>query len=178
MREMKWRCCAGNWTRGPRAEGRTRRNLKLDHIRQRSEPAPVAAAPVPSVDEEELNELRAKLAEAEEEIERLKSEAAEKSEAPAPDTSSQEELSALQKQIAQYRDEASIAQRGLALSQKALQETRDALREASEGSSAARKSLEGLKNELAAMVQQNMALQAQHDQMSRDLTAAKGKAGR
>ena len=87
------------------------------------------------------------------------------------------ELNAAQAQAAQFREEASIAQRGLALSQKALQETRDALREASEGSSHMKNNLEHLKNECSTLVQQNMLLQAQHDQLVRELATAKAKPG-
>ncbi|HEY0256594.1 MAG TPA: hypothetical protein VGC39_04045, partial [Candidatus Methylacidiphilales bacterium] len=86
-----------------------------------------------------------------------------------------QELNALQEQVHQARDEAAAAQSGLILNQKALQETRDALREASVGSSMTKANLENLKNECSTLVQQNMLLQAQHDQLSRDLSAAKAK---
>lgn len=86
-----------------------------------------------------------------------------------------QEFGPLQQQISQARDEASAAQRGLALSQKALQETRDALREATEGPSGSKSMLENLKRECSTLVQQNMLLQAQHDQLARELSAAKSK---
>jgi hypothetical protein len=82
-----------------------------------------------------------------------------------------QELKSLHEQVAQAKDEASTAQRGLALSQKALQEMRDALREASDGKGA----LESLKKERSTLVQQNMVLQAQNDQVSRELSALKAK---
>jgi chromosome segregation ATPase len=86
-----------------------------------------------------------------------------------------QELNTLQEQVHQARDEATAAQSGLILSQKALQETRDALREASVGASMTKANLENLKNECSTLVQQNMLLQAQHDQTSRELSAAKSK---
>lgn len=86
-----------------------------------------------------------------------------------------DELNTLQEQVHQMKEETSAAQQGLALSQKALQETRDALREASEGSSMSKTNLEDLKNERSTLVQQNMFLQAQNDQISRELSAAKSK---
>ncbi len=88
-----------------------------------------------------------------------------------------QELSAVQGQIAQSRDQASAAQRGLALSQKALQETRDALREASEAYSLAKANVESLKNECNSLVQQNAALQAQHEQITRELEEEKSRRG-
>ena len=86
-----------------------------------------------------------------------------------------QQLNTLQEEVAQAKDDASVAQRGLALSQKALQETRDALREASEGSSMTKGNLANLKSECSTLVQQNMLLQAQLDQVSRELSAAKSK---
>jgi len=86
-----------------------------------------------------------------------------------------QEVSSLQEQVNQSREETSSAQRGLMLSQKTLQETRDALREATEGSSMTKGNLDNLKNECATLVQQNMLLQAQLDQVSRELSAAKAK---
>ena len=87
----------------------------------------------------------------------------------------QQEVKALQDQLEQSKNEASVAQRGLALSQKALQETRDTLREATEGTSLSRHNFDNLKNECATLAQQNAVLQAQHDQVQRDLSAAKAK---
>ena len=75
----------------------------------------------------------------------------------------------------QAKEEASLAHRGLALSQKALQETREALREASEGTSNSRGTLEEVKKERAGLVRQNMLLQGQNDQLTRELSAAKAK---
>lgn len=89
-----------------------------------------------------------------------------------------QEINGLKEQVAQAKEEASVAQRGLALSQKALQETRDALREAQEAASQARINSENSKKECATLVQQNMLLQAQHDQLARELSAAKAKLNR
>ena len=92
-------------------------------------------------------------------------------------TNLKQELAAVQGQISQSRDQATAAQRGLALSQKALQETRDALRETSEGYSLAKSNVESLKNECSSLVQQNVSLQAQHDQVARELAAEKASHG-
>ena len=86
-----------------------------------------------------------------------------------------QELNALKEESAKAKSEASVAQRGLALSQKALTETREALRQATEGAALAKGSLENLRKENSTLVQQNMLLQAQHDQVSRDLSSAKAK---
>lgn len=88
---------------------------------------------------------------------------------------SNEDVAALKEQLRVAKDEASTSQRGLALSQKALQETRIALREASESSSLSKGQVENLKNECATLVQQNMLLQAQHDQLSRELSSVRAK---
>jgi regulator of replication initiation timing len=85
------------------------------------------------------------------------------------------EVVSLREQLAHAKEEASIAQRGLALSQKALHETRDTLREATEGTSLSRHNFDNLKNECATLAQQNSVLQAQNDQLSRDLSATKSK---
>jgi hypothetical protein len=139
--------------------------LKMEQVRMRNEPAKKDVGL-----QQETDAVRAQLAERDEQIKTLKADldAASKE---SPDASKLDVNA-----VAQAREEASIAQRGLALSQKALQETRDALREASEGSSLSRTSLENLKNECATLVQQNMLLQAQHDQVSRELNALKAKA--
>jgi hypothetical protein len=81
----------------------------------------------------------------------------------------------LRDHLARLKDDASIAQRGLALSQKALQETRDTLREATEGSSLSRHNFDNLKNECAILSQQNTVLQAHNEQLTRDLASAKSK---
>jgi chromosome segregation ATPase len=86
-----------------------------------------------------------------------------------------EEIVSLREQLSRAKDETSIAQRGLALSQKALHETRDTLREATEGTSLSRHNFDNLKNECATLAQQNTVLQAQNDQLSRELGAAKSK---
>jgi DNA repair exonuclease SbcCD ATPase subunit len=86
-----------------------------------------------------------------------------------------QEIASLREQLTRAKDEASISQRGLALSQKALQETRDTLREATEGTSLSRHNFDNLKNECATLAQQNTVLQAQNDQLSRELAAAKSK---
>ena len=85
------------------------------------------------------------------------------------------EITSLREQVEQAKEEASIPQRGLALSQKALKETRDALREANDGAALAKASLENIKKENATLVQQNMLLQAQNDQVSRELSSVKAK---
>lgn len=85
------------------------------------------------------------------------------------------DIAGIKEQLTQAKEEASVAQRGLTLSQKALQETRDALREATEGSSQTKSNFENLKKECSTLVQQNMMLQAQYDQLARDLSAAKAK---
>jgi hypothetical protein len=122
--------------------------------------------------EHEIESLRAQIAEREEELNSMKLDPI----GVDPEVDSlREEADVLQKQLNQAREEASIAQRGLALSQKALQETRDALREATEGSSQMKSSLESLKNECATLVQQNMLLQAQHDQLSREISNLRTK---
>jgi hypothetical protein len=122
--------------------------------------------------EREVQSLRTQIAEREEELNSLKLDPI----GVDPEVDSlREEADVLQKQLNQAREEASIAQRGLALSQKALQETRDALREATEGSSQMKSSLESLKNECATLVQQNMLLQAQHDQLSREISTLRTK---
>jgi hypothetical protein len=120
----------------------------------------------------EIESLRAQIAARDEELNAMKLDPL----GVDPEVDSlREEADVLQKQLNQAREEASIAQRGLALSQKALQETRDALREATEGSSQMKTSLESLKNECATLVQQNMLLQAQHDQLSREISTLRTK---
>jgi len=89
------------------------------------------------------------------------------------DDKSKEEVAALREQLARAKEDSSDAQRGLVLSQKALQETRDTLRDATEGTSLSRHNFDNLKNECASLAQQNAVLQAQNDQLSRDLVAAK-----
>jgi len=86
-----------------------------------------------------------------------------------------QELISLREQLQRAKDEASVAQRGLALSQKALHETRDTLREATEGTSLSRHNFDNLKAECATLAQQNTVLQAQNDQLTRELAAAKSK---
>ncbi len=142
-------------------------NLKADQFRARTE----GGKKDPAL-QREIESLRAQIAEREEEINSMKLDPI--SVDPEVD-SLREEADVLQKQLNQAREEASIAQRGLALSQKALQETRDALREATEGSSQMKTSLESLKNECATLVQQNMLLQAQHDQLSREISTLRTK---
>jgi regulator of replication initiation timing len=122
--------------------------------------------------EQQLEELNAKLEEKDKEIAALKA-AAEK--VGGGDEKLKTELTSLRDQLTRAKDEASVAQRGLALSQKALQQTRDTLREATEGTSLSRHNFDNLKNECAILAQQNTVLQAQVDQMSRDLNASKGK---
>jgi hypothetical protein len=142
-------------------------NLKADQFRARSE----GGKKDPAL-QREVETLRAQIAQRDEEINSMKLDPI----GVDPEVDSlREEADVLQKQLNQAREEASIAQRGLALSQKALQETRDALREATEGSSQMKTSLESLKNECATLVQQNMLLQAQHDQLSREMSTLRTK---
>jgi len=127
--------------------------------------------------EQQLDGFRLQLEEKKKEI------AALKSAAPAlpasfgapiePDEKLKAEIAELKAQLAKAREDASIAQRGLALSQKALQETRETLRDATEGTSLSRHNFENLKNECASLTQQNSVLQAQNEQLSRELAAAK-----
>lgn len=86
-----------------------------------------------------------------------------------------EEITFLRDQVARLKDEASVAQRGLALSQKALHETRETLREATEGTSLSRHNFDNIKAECANLAQQNAVLQAQNDQLTRDLAAVRSK---
>ncbi len=152
------------------------------------EQAPSGPPPLPRDDvarvrkelEQQLDGFRLKLEEKNKEIAALKSAAAS---APpslpvaAASGEGDEKLKAdvaeLKAQVAKLKEDASIAQRGLALSQKALQETRDTLREATEGTSLSRHNFDNLKNECASLTQQNTVLQAQNEQLSRELAAAK-----
>jgi hypothetical protein len=90
-----------------------------------------------------------------------------------PDDKLKAEIVELRAQATKAKEDASIAQRGLALSQKALQETRETLRDATEGTSLSRHNFDNLKNECASLTQQNTVLQAQNEQLSRELAAAK-----
>ena len=90
-----------------------------------------------------------------------------------PDDKLKAEIAELKAQVTKSKEDASIAQRGLALSQKALQETRETLRDATEGTSLSRHNFDNLKNECASLTQQNTVLQAQNEQLSRELAAAK-----
>jgi hypothetical protein len=129
----------------------------------------------PVVDTAQIDALKQQLAEREKEL------AAVKTSAPVTEgmeetvKSLKQELNEAQQQAKETEEEMSTAQRGLALSQKALQETRDALREATEGNSSNKGNLENLKKECSTLVQQNMLLQAQYDQASRELSALKVK---
>jgi regulator of replication initiation timing len=91
------------------------------------------------------------------------------------DEKMKEEMIALREQLAKAKEESSVAQRGLMLSQKALHETRDTLREATEGTSLSRHNFDNLKNECATLMEQNQVLQAQNDQLTRELAATKSK---
>jgi hypothetical protein len=141
--------------------------------------------------EQQIEGFRQKLEERNQEIAALKAAAAAASPplpvAPATGEGSgsadveqlRNEIAQLKTELAKAKDDASIAQRGLALSQKALQETRDALREATEGTSLSRHNFDNLKNECASLTQQNSVLQAQNEQLSRELAAIKQrKSGR
>lgn len=123
--------------------------------------------------EQQLEGFRQKLEERNKEIAALKAGGA-----PAATGSlgaSPGEVASLREQLAKAKEDASIAQRGLALSQKALHETRMTLREATEGTSLSRHNFDNLKAECASLTQQNTVLQAQNDQLSRELAAAKSK---
>jgi len=122
--------------------------------------------------EQRLEELRQKLEERNREVLALK---ANSGGAGDGDEKLKEEVASLREQLARAKEEASVAQRGLTLSQKALHETRDTLREATEGPSPSRHNFDNLKNECATLAQKNTALQAQNEQLTRDLAAAKGK---
>jgi hypothetical protein len=122
--------------------------------------------------EQQLEELREKIEERDKEIAALKASAAA---VGGGDEKLKQEVASLRDQVTRAKDEASVAQRGLALSQKALQQTRDTLREATEGTSLSRHNFDNLKNECAILAQQNTVLQAQVDQVSRDLNASKSK---
>jgi len=122
--------------------------------------------------EQQVEGFRQKLEERNREIVALK---AHSGGAGDGDGKLKEEVASLREQLARAKEDSSDAQRGLTLSQKALQETRDTLREATEGTSMSRHNFENLKNECATLGQQNAVLQAQNDQLSRDLAAAKGK---
>ena len=124
--------------------------------------------------EQQLEGFRLKLEERNREISLLKANPGAGSSDEAVEKLRQEVLS-LREQLTRAKDESSVAQRGLALSQKALHETRDTLREATEGSSLSRHNFDNLKNECAALAQQNTVLQAQNEQLLRDLGAAKSK---
>jgi len=120
--------------------------------------------------EQQLDGFRQKLEEKNKEIATLKAGGAD-----IGDEGAKAEITSLREQLAKLKEEASVAQRGLALSQKALHETRDTLREATEGSSLSRHNFDNLKSECAALSQQNTVLQAQNDQLTRELGAAKSK---
>jgi regulator of replication initiation timing len=120
--------------------------------------------------ERQLEGFRQKLEERNREIVALK---ANSGGAGDGDDKPGQEAASLRDQLARATEEASMARRGLILSQKALQETRDTLREATEGTSLSRHNFDNLKNECATLAQQNTVLQAQNDQLSRDLAAAK-----
>jgi len=121
--------------------------------------------------EQQLDGFRQKLEERNREIAALKA----TSGGSDSDEKARQEIISLREQLTQAKAEASIAQRGLALSQKALHETRDTLREATEGTSLSRHNFDNLKSECATLAQQNTVLQAQNDQLSRELAATKSK---
>jgi chromosome segregation ATPase len=122
--------------------------------------------------EQQLEGFRQKLEERNKEVAALKANTAA---AGGGDEGLRQEMEALREQLTRAKSEASVAQRGLALSQKALHETRDALREATEGTSMSRHNFDNLKKECATLTQQNTVLQAQNDQLTRELAATKSK---
>jgi hypothetical protein len=126
--------------------------------------------------DQQLEGLRQKLEEKTAELATLKANPSPSSGSPDEATEKlREEAATLREQLTRAKEETSVAQRGLALSQKALHETRDTLREATEGTSLSRHNFDNLKNECATLVQQNAVLQAQNEQLLRDLAAAKSK---
>ena len=125
--------------------------------------------------EQQLDGFRQKLEERNREIAALKAGSGPTGGSGGGDEKLAQEVTTLREQLARAKDELSVAQRGLALSQKALHETRDTLREATEGTSLSRHNFDNLKNECAILSQQNTVLQAQNDQLSRELAAAKSK---
>jgi regulator of replication initiation timing len=126
--------------------------------------------------EQQLDGFRQKLEERNREIAVMKTGALSSSGGGSEDVEKlRQQITSLREQLSRAKDEASVAQRGLALSQKALHETRDTLREATEGTSLSRHNFDNLKNECATLTQQNTVLQAQNDQLTRDLAAAKSK---
>jgi len=125
--------------------------------------------------EQQVEDLKQKLEERDKEIAQLKASTARSGDG---DDKLKSEVASLRDQLSRAKDEASVAQRGLALSQKALQQTRDTLREATEGTSLSRHNFDNLKNECATLAQQNTVLQAQIDQLTRDLGTAKAKTSR
>ena len=122
--------------------------------------------------ERQIEELQQKIAERDQAIAALKISTGVSVDG---NESLKEEVATLRGQLARAKEETSNAQRGLALSQKALQQTRDTLREATEGTSLSRHNFDNLKDECETLTQQNEALQAQNEQLSRDLAAAKLK---
>ena len=122
--------------------------------------------------EQQLEGFRQKLEERNREIAALKITSGVGS---GGDEKIRQEIISLREQLDKAKAEASIAQRGLALSQKALHETRDTLREATEGTSLSRHNFDNIKSECATLAQQNTVLQAQNDQLSRELAATKSK---
>jgi hypothetical protein len=123
--------------------------------------------------EQQVEGFRQKLEERNREIAVLKANPG--SAASGGDEKLKEEIGSLREQLSRAKDEVSIAQRGLTLSQKALHETRDTLREATEGTSLSRHNFDNLKNECTTLAQQNTVLQAQNDQLTRELAATKSK---
>jgi hypothetical protein len=126
--------------------------------------------------EQQLEGFRVKLEEKNREIATLKASPPPPPPLPASGAADSElkaEITSVKEQLAKAKEDASIAQRGLALSQKALQETRDTLREATEGTSLSRHNFDNLKTECASLTQQITILQAQNEQLSRELAAAK-----
>lgn len=121
--------------------------------------------------EQQVEGFRVKLEEKTKEIALLKAGGA----GPGGDSELMKEIASLRDQVTKSKEEASIAQRGLALSQKALHETRETLREATEGTSLSRHNFDNLKAECAQLTQQNAILQAQNDQLNRELAATKSK---
>jgi chromosome segregation ATPase len=122
-----------------------------------------------------IQELRQKLEERDREITALKTSSGSTGSADVGDDQLKREVASLREELARVKEDASNAQRGLVLSQKALQETRDTLREATEGTSLSRHNFDNLKNECATLVQQNTVLQAQNDELTRELGTAKAK---
>ncbi len=85
------------------------------------------------------------------------------------------EANSLQEQVLQLRDEEEAAKQMLAAAEEELQEAKAALQKAGEGASFNQTHFDDLKKECSTLIQQNMLLQAQQDQLARELSMTKAK---